>query len=245
MRINDPTPTLRGGPAREVRDGSAAIRSPWVWMILASALLGASGGARAWQDSRFGAALKQSDVPPFPLKELPYELGCWKARQGSETRLDPEIARIAGCSDHLIRTYTDQTTGVSLVLLVLFGRSSEVAMHTPQVCYPSAGYAPVEAPMVRPIPGLTALFRSEVFAKGVGGREEVHHSFLFNHQWIPEASGAWKQFRHHPSMFKVQVQRHVAENERRGVNNPTEEFLKVLLPEIEGRLSSTQTGQDG
>ncbi len=247
MSISDPLfaqrPALTpsSDPRRDVRAGRTGTRSPWAWMLLACALLGASGGVRAWQDYRFGTALKQSEAPPFPLKDLPKVLGDWRSREGTEEKLDPEVARVAGCSDHVIRTYMNRTTGVSVTLLVLYGRADEVSYHLPVTCYPAAGYGAVEMPEMREIPGdhTPALFRSEVFARGGSARvrAEVYHAFLHGGRWIPDARGSWKEFRHHPSMFKVQTQRVVAERERRNVNNPSEQFLAVLLPEIERRLS--------
>jgi hypothetical protein len=38
-------------------------------------------------------------------------------------------------------------------------------------------------------------------------------------------------------MFKVHLERPVTEGERRDVGNPSEAFLKLLLPEIERRLA--------
>jgi hypothetical protein len=70
-----------------------------------------------------------------------------------------------------------------------------------------------------------------------GRRQEVYFSFRHGDQWSPDPERFWKNFRHNPSMFKVQVQRLVAESERRDLHNPTEQFLAELLPEIERRIA--------
>jgi hypothetical protein len=41
-------------------------------------------------------------------------------------------------------------------------------------------------------------------------------------------------------MFKVQVQRPVSETERNEVNNPTEQFLALLIPQIESRIAQSR-----
>lgn len=230
-------------------DRGRPVPAPWAWMLLACLLLGVSGGVRAWQDRHFGLALHQTDVPPFPLKDLPRKLGVWEVQAGVEGKLDPEVARTAGCSDHVVRTYTNRATGVSVTVFVLFGRAQVVSFHTPEVCYASAGYVPVEEPLWRTIETGRgpALFRSGVFARGEGAssvHQEVYYSFRSNDRWAPDAAGSWKRFRHHPEMFKVQVQRQVAEHEHREVDNPTEQFLALLMPEIERRIALSRGGTE-
>jgi hypothetical protein len=211
-------------------------------MTLACLLLGASGGVRAWQDHRFATVQQDVAVSPFPLKDLPQVLGEWRAQDGDETSLDPEVARIAGSSDHVIRTYRNATTGQSLSVLILFGPAQIVYAHRPEVCYPAAGYRPVAESLSRPVAGsgAPAEFTAQIYARQRNQqqwRQEVYFSFLHGDHWTPNPGQFWKDFRHHPSMFKVQVQRTVPEFERRELNNPTEQFLGLLLPEIERRVA--------
>jgi len=46
-------------------------------------------------------------------------------------------------------------------------------------------------------------------------------------------------------MFKVQVQRPVPVSERREVSNPTEQFLALLLAQIEERIAAAPKGPEG
>jgi hypothetical protein len=220
-------------------------------MTLACVLLGASGGVRAWQDYRFATVENYAAASPFPLKDLPQVLGEWQAVEGSEINLDPEIARIAGSSDHLIRTYSNLMTGQSVSVLILFGPAKFVFAHRPEVCYPRAGYEPVAETLSRTVSGGTgspAEFFSQVYAKRLDPRprrQEVYFSFRHAERWSPDPQRFWKNFRHNPSMFKVQVQRLVAESERRELNNPTEQFLALLLPEIERRIAQAPKAPQG
>ena len=150
-------------------DGGRAW-SPWTWMVLACLLLGGSGGVHAWQDHRFATIQGRVESAPFALKDLPMTLGDdeWGVRDGAQRTLDPEVARVAGCTDSVIRTYTNSTTGVSLTVLILFGPARDVFSHVPEVCYPAAGYALAEAPLLRSVvngAGPPAEFRTEVFAE--------------------------------------------------------------------------------
>jgi hypothetical protein len=220
-------------------------------MTLACTLLGASGGVRAWQDHRFATVENYTEVSPFPLKDLPQTVGDWQAVEGSETSLEPEIARIAGSSDHMIRTYTNTTTGQSISVLVLFGPAKVVFSHRPEICYPQNGYDSVAETLSRTISGGTgpgAEFFSQVYAKRGDPRrrrQEVYSSFRHADRWSPDPERFWKNFRHNPSMFKVQIQRLVGESERRELNNPTEQFLALLVPEIERQIAQARKTPEG
>jgi hypothetical protein len=176
----------------------------------------------------------------------------WRAQDGAEQSLDPEVARIAGSTDSVIRAYRNARTGQVVTVLILFGPAQAVYGHAPEICYPAAGYRPVAAAISRPIPcggdRPAAEFRSEVFARQRDERrvnEEVYYSFRYGDRWSPDPMKHWKDFRHHPSMFKVQVQRATSGTESRERNNPTEHFLALLLPEIERRLARVPGGQEG
>jgi hypothetical protein len=245
-----PPPAAENPPASRAQGRD--VSSPWVWMMVACVLLGASGGVRAWQDHRFATVQETVMVSPFPLKDLPQILGDWHAVEGSDASLDPRVARIAGSSDHLIRTYTHAATGQSLTVLVLFGPAQVVYAHQPAVCYPSAGYRPIADTLTRSVAngsGPPAEFCSQVYARQKDqqqGRQEVFYSFLHGSRWSIDPGRFWKDFRHHPSLFKVQTQRLVTESEsttaEREQDNPTEQFLALVVPEIERRVAQASRG---
>ena len=60
--------------------------------------------------------------------------------EGSENTLEPEIARIAGATDHLIRTYVDEKSGQTAAVMILYGLAYIVWPHTPDACYPANGF---------------------------------------------------------------------------------------------------------
>ena len=246
-----PPPPVENPPASRAQGGP--LSSLWVWMMLACMLLGASGGVRAWQDHRFATVQNDVVVSPFALKDLPQTLGDWRAEVGSDASLDPEIARIAGSSDSVMRTYTNTATGQSLTVLVLFGPAHIVYAHQPAVCYPAVGYRPIAETLTRSVAngsGPPAQFSSQVYARPKDlqqGRQEVFFSFRHGNRWSPDP--VWKDFRHHPAMYKVQTQRLVTESEsstgRREQDNPTEQFLALLLPEIERRAAQAPRNSEG
>ena len=183
-------------------------------MAITCLILSISGAIRFSRDFQFRGRAEKSKTCPFPLNDLPRTLGTWTAVPNADSQLDPEIARLAGSSDHIIRAYVDSTTGEVATVLVLYGLADSVFGHTPEVCYRAAGYRAVSPPADRqfslsdsPTP---IQYRGFYVGKqGVGTTEysEVVWSFWHAGSWFPEVASRWKLFRHNPGMFKVQIQR--------------------------------------
>ncbi len=223
------------------------IRGPILWASIGVALLACSGIVRGMQDRRFEQEQGYLEDCPFSLASIPNTLGGWKVMGGEEKGLDALTLRITGSTDHILRTYVDELTGVTLSALVLFGPAVPVVPHTPEVCYPACGFVPVDESMTRPIKidkKGTAPFRSAVYAKSGGRtilREEVYYSFRLGNDWSPDMGRGRKFPRKNPGIFKVQVQRRVVEGERRDRDEPIEQFLGLLVDDIERRVANAAT----
>jgi Protein of unknown function (DUF3485) len=221
----------------------AAAKSNRQWIIMVCILLGASGAIRHWRSLQFLSIENQSRNSPFPLKDIPNILGTWRALEGAETTLDPEIAKIAGSTDHVIRTYADDKTGERITVLVLYGPAHAVWGHTPEICYPASGFRTVVPVREVKIPldeaSRSAAFREALYGKTRGGATSLHdvyYSFLNAGEWRPDMEGQWKRFRYHPGMFKVQIERRV--NSARLGDSSTESLLTNLVEEIEKRSAN-------
>ncbi len=214
------------------------------WAAVGVALLACSGIVRGMQDRRFEQETGYLETCPFPLKNLPTTIGGWKVSEGGERGLDELTLRITGSTDHVLRTYVDELTGVTLSVLVLFGPAVPVVPHTPEVCYPASGYAQADEPLDRSIKlasGRPAPFRSLVYGKSGGRsmlREEVYYSFRLGDDWSPDMGRGRKFPRKNPGIFKVQIQRRVGEGERRDRDEPIEQFLTLLLDDLEQRVAT-------
>jgi hypothetical protein len=219
----------------------------WVRVILVVLALGVAGAAREWQSRRIDDFLRRNQDSPFPLKDLPLVLSDKDGRavwKGVDDKLPPEIARATGCKDYIFRTYTDSATGVRLSLIVLYGPPMEVIEHAPEKCYPYAGYAMVGGLETRYVPvddhDHTVPFSSMVFQKGEGAtidRKEVYYTWHYG-QWSP-ARAITKQIERTPGMYKVHLDRAVAERESREQASPCESFLSLLIPEMDRRIAAS------
>jgi hypothetical protein len=210
---------------------------------LVCALLIGSAAVRWWQERRIAGELAEGrERARFDLKTIPMTIGPWK---GSDTVLDPQIARATGADQHVTRRYVNGDTGVGLDLILLYGPAVEMYTHIPEYCYPAAGYATAGEVVNREVVAgsYKAPFRSLVYSKGEGAQadlQEVYYSWWRNGFWSPDI-GTQKQFERIPSMYKVQLARRITGRERRDVGNPCEAFLKELLPQIERRIATSQT----
>jgi Protein of unknown function (DUF3485) len=210
-----PVPEIAStGAAAPNQRGVKAEMSPWKWAAITCLILSISGGIRFGRDLQFRGYAEQSKKCPFPLSDLPKVLGTWTAVPNSDAHLDPEIARIAGSSDYVIRDYVDSTTGEVATILVLYGLADSVFGHTPDICYVAAGYQPVSQPTDRefslPDSPTPIRFRGFYVAKsGVGMTDysEVVWAFWHAGAWFPEVGSRWKLFRSSPAVFKIQIQR--------------------------------------
>jgi Protein of unknown function (DUF3485) len=232
------------GTALESQSNTSPAKSPWFWFVVTAVLLLVSGGVRFWRDRQFESIVDQSAACPFPLNEIPKTLGTWQAIEGSDYQLDPETARTAGSSDHIIRTYQNPD-GENVVVLVLYGLAREVFAHTAEICYPTAGYKVAHdlqdselevAGLSAPVP-----VRSIVFGKTVAGisrYEEVVSTFRHGGKWVPDVASRWKLFRYQPGMFKIQVQRRV--DSFSPETSPSRDLIGELVSTIENRLKVAQ-----
>lgn len=242
------------GTATAVARGANSLGS-WVRVVLVVAVMAGSAGLRGWQRSRVEQALLSGTHSPFPLATIPLRLGSW---EGRDDTLDPHVSRATGAVDHVFRTYVDSRTGVRLSVILLYGPPVDMAVHSPENCYPAAGYALVDGPRMRMVSlGDHAVpFRSLTYARGSSGhrdRQHVYYTWRYEDRWTPDQESP-KRIERIPGTYKIHIARAAAETERfdlvepgsdadhkpRWVRDPCQDFLEALLPEIEQRLLPTR-----
>ena len=240
------TPTIAVEPATAPRPAAPRSRGGlWVRVGLAVLLLTASAAGRSWQAMRVDQQLRDGRKPPFALNDLPMTMGPW---EGHDDVVDEQIIRITGSTDSIFRTYQHQVTGQRVGLLVLFGPAIMMYGHTPERCYPSAGFDQLSGPRARTVEadGKSWPFRELVYAKGEGGQsevQEVYYSWKYSGKWTPNPA-THKEFRRIPGMFKVQAVRGIRnekELEMLDDGNPCEALLAQLMPDLEGRIAAAKT----
>lgn len=212
-------------------------------MAVTCLLLGIFGGFRLWREWQFHSLAVRSTAPPFHLADLPRTIGTWQGSESSDSQLDPEVARFAGASEHITRGFYDEKTGERASALVLYGLAALVHTHTPDVCYPAAGFQLLKGPKSyeMQVPGLGSPlhFRWAIYSKRIAGvtrYEETYHTFLHDGAWLPDVAGRWKTFRYRPGLFKIQISHPATSLSESGESGPCVDLLKEIARQIEARL---------
>jgi hypothetical protein len=242
MSVSEPpamtttTPIATSGP--RMRRPSAGF---WFRVVAVCAVLVVSGGVRGWQARRVDAALQLGRQSPFPLEEIPKTLQDWS---GVTTEMDEQIVRATGSTDRITRRYVDRRTGVSLDVIVLYGPTSEMFIHAPELCYPKAGFQSFGDVKECSIANGTEKvpFRSLAYTKGEGGNaeiQEIYYAWRYHGRWSTSVRGP-KESQRIPGMYKVQVTRRISATESRDYDNPIAAFLEILIPVIERRIAGPQ-----
>lgn len=100
----------------------------------------ASGLVHGYLDGRWAAG-SSAEATAQMLPQLPEQVGPWV--RVSDHELDRSAQKLLQCYGYLNRQYWNPATGERVTVAVLFGPRGPIAVHTPEICYSSAGTVPV------------------------------------------------------------------------------------------------------
>jgi hypothetical protein len=188
---------------------------------------------------------------PVRLDLIAHDLDGW---HGTDQQLQGLQAKWAQLGDganpgYIDREYVHAATGRRLAVLLVWGRPDPVSEHTPDQCYPSAGFAPaadkvresVDAEPPRP----AADFYVQDFTKSGPDATRLRIYWAWNadgHWQAPdephEALGRHRQFYTYGGgvLFKLYVIREVSGDNDAADAETCREFLGVFLPEFRRHL---------
>jgi hypothetical protein len=167
------------------------------------------------------------------LARVPGTVGDW---EGRDQELDARQIARAEISGYLMRKYTHKATGQAVQVLLVCGRPGPTSLHSPDICYAGAGYGQV-GPLVAQVvegTGAPAGFWMGRFDK-LGPQPESLRIY-----WAWNATGAWSastnprwDFAHHRFLYKLYVVRPLSRADEPLADDPTPEFMRVFLPEVQ------------
>lgn len=173
------------------------------------------------------------------LDRVPMTIGDWEGRAMPLDRRTMEHGGIAG---YLMRSYENRRGGGAVTLLIVCGRPGPIAVHTPEVCYGGAGYEPSAPRAKLPVRAASSARPDEFWALGLskqGSARPDHLRILY--AW--NAGGPWTasgsprlDFAGSPALYKLYLVRQVARPDDRRPDDPSAEFLRQLLPELDKSL---------
>ena len=71
------------------------------------------------------------------FENVPKQIGDWK---GQDLSVDDQVKKTAGAVNYVSRSYKNEETGAEVRLWLIVGHSRDVCRHTPNICYPAAGF---------------------------------------------------------------------------------------------------------
>ena len=73
------------------------------------------------------------------FSEVPKKIGDWT---GVDMPVEKEVQERSGAVNFVSRNYKNSVTSQSVNLWLIVGHSRDIIRHTPDICYPSAGFRP-------------------------------------------------------------------------------------------------------
>jgi Protein of unknown function (DUF3485) len=204
------------------------------------AVILAFGVWEAWWTDRW-ALSKEPERAANKLKDISRTVGDW-INDDDET-LDPRQVARAEMTGYLSRKYTNKNknTPAALQVLIVAGRPGPTALHSPDVCYPAIGYqrlAPpikysVKSPLGEP---LADCWIADYQRDGINPEP-------LRIRWSWTATGTWAaadnprlEFAGYGFLYKLYVLRVLPRPNVPMTDDPTEDFLRVFLPELRQKL---------
>jgi Protein of unknown function (DUF3485) len=204
------------------------IRIVSALMLIVGAGLVHGAWTNRWRPSPALAALGAR------FESVPMVIGDW---QGTAFELGTEERAMAGAFACLARRYTNPVRGVSVSVLLFGGLPGNICVHTPDVCYPGAGYA-MDSPTVLERsdgPGdHRAKFRTALAMRGGTTPSVLRIFWAWNasHGWSAPENPRW-EFSNAPALCKLYVVRETAGAIVDPAADPGSDFLSVFLPELD------------
>ena len=163
---------------------------------------------------------------------FPREFGPW--RMVAETEADPDQLKAAGAVGHISREYENVNTGVHIGVFVVCATPRDASGHTPDRCYPSAGFEIAEQEHREVIP-LDDGTKAEVFAgcfKKPGETLRILWTYAATGKWMaPQIARI--ELANYPAVYKLYAIVNETGMQRGDGTRVGLQFIADLIPEFD------------
>jgi hypothetical protein len=174
------------------------------------------------------------------FKNVPKKIGDWV---GQDMPVDEQNRKTAGAVNYVSRFYKNEKTGREVRLWLIVGHSRDIVRHTPNICYPNAGFRQ-DSPEIRHQVSLKgkdpAEFYTAKFIKESSFGRIAERVFW---AWNSPATNKWEApdtARHHygltKALYKVYFTTNTFGDEKTAEDSVAAEFAELMLPEIDKAL---------
>ncbi len=204
-----------------------SLRSFGVAVGLIAALTVVSGVAHGFLDGRWGGG-QSGHAYGEKLQLLPDQIGGWTSLGNLE--LPKSTTDMLRCYGYCFRAYRNSQTGQQVTMAILVGPRGPIAVHSPDICYPSQGMKArnKRRPVTIETTGEVNRFWHVIFEpkNEIGQSIEVFYAWSDGKSWhASEDPRFWPAFH----LYKIQLAGSPPEG---GKPSAGEEFLKTALPEL-------------
>jgi len=208
-----------------------------VCTVAALALIVGSGLVHGAWTNRWRTAPALAELAAR-LESVPTVLGDWTA---TSRAIPPRELAMAGGVGHIARVYTNPTKGLTVSVLLLCGLPGNISTHTPDACYPGAGYTLGNSERFvhrYGVPERTAEFQTAI-ARRAGTKPSslrLYWAWRAPSGWSAPANARWA-FAAEPMLSKLYIVRETGGVAVDPKEDPCVQFLSLLLPELDRVMS--------
>lgn len=178
---------------------------------------------------------------------LPKKVGPWV---GEDKPVAEETLNTAGAVSYISRVYKNEDSGEEVDLWLIVGHARDISRHTPDICYPSQGFAMDGAQLKQKIKPEgngaetefhTARFRKEA-ALGAGG-PQVRVFWAWNpntddeKNWVAP-NNSRLAFGNNTELYKMYFTSGMKERDESVTDNAAYKFAQLMLPKVNATLFS-------
>jgi len=168
------------------------------------------------------------------LRELPDSIGDWNRTAKNE--IPNGTLRTLKCYGYLSESYENSSSGAVISVAVLFGPRGPIAVHTPEICYSSAGTEPVAPRKVSSIE--TGTYKDEFWMTRFSKKGLQEPSLEVWYAWSD--GGPWRasenpRYWMTDHLYKLQLS---GKPSKGGGVSDCQSFLQSFLPVLRKQLAT-------
>jgi len=175
------------------------------------------------------------------LRKIPMQIGDWSGKKTAEP--SKQIQQVAGNVGTLSAEFRNQYNPDQWVKVDLVcGRLQDVFYHTPDRCYPAAGFSAGGSPVrqVFDLPSGEAQFFTSTFQKHESAGSQnlrIYWGWCADGPWVAPDQEKWT-FAGRKALYKLYIATE-ATGEQTSEHNPASDFIKVFVPELQKALKTS------
>lgn len=179
--------------------------------------------------------------------KVPKKIGNWV---GVDMPVEKTVQERSGAVSFVNREYTNQVTDQTVTLWLIVGHARDIIRHTPDICYPSAGFRPQSSKLRHTVEygdSKTADFFTSKYQKEDSAvRQSLRVFWAWNHPKKQMWEAPENKRRHfgmiQRALYKLYFTSPVTLDEETVEDNIAADFAEVMLPEIDAALYPEETG---